>query len=99
MVFSVFAGHGILKLGTQTLVTNEFDEHEKFYKLIDVEHKMRYLSESYTNGYIITVFACCRQLFDYKEMCNGKSKKSVLEIKKSLKKAYSEHSSVFQPRF
>ena len=59
-MISVFAGHGILKLGQQTLVTNEFDEIEGFYKLLDVEHKMRTLSEMYTNGYIITIFACCR---------------------------------------
>ena len=31
VVISVFAGHGILKLGTQTLVTNEYDKEEGFY--------------------------------------------------------------------
>ena len=46
---------------------------------------MRTLSENYTNGYIITIFACCRQLFDHKEMCGGKPKKVANRMKKFVK--------------
>ena len=85
VVISVFAGHGILKLGTQTLVTNEYDKEEGFYELLDVEYKMRTLSELYTNGYIITIFACCRQLYDHKEMKDGKPKRVADRMKKFRK--------------
>ena len=81
VVISVFAGHGILKLGTQWLVTNEFDEYDGFYKLLDVEHKMRNLSEAYTNGYIITIFACCRELYDHTFMCGGIPKETAIHKK------------------
>ena len=46
---------------------------------------MRTLSEMYTNGYIITIFACCRQLYDHKEMCGGKPKKVADRMKKLVK--------------
>ena len=38
---------------------------------------MRALSDSYTNGYIITIFACCRELYDHTTMCNGVTKKQA----------------------
>ena len=60
------------------IVTNEFDDDEKFYKLLDVEYKMRLLSDLYTNGYIITIFACCRELYNHETMCNGVEKKEAL---------------------
>ena len=46
---------------------------------------MRTLSEMYTNGYIITIFACYRQLYDHKEMCGGKPKKVADRMKKLVK--------------
>ena len=46
---------------------------------------MRTLSELYTNGYIITIFACCRQLYDHKEMKDGKPKKVADRMKKFRK--------------
>ena len=63
-------------------MTNEYDEHEQFYKLLDAEHKLRSLSDSYTNGYFITIFACCRELYDHNIMCDGLSK----EFAKSARK-------------
>ena len=55
---------------------------------------MRTLSENYTNGYIITIFACCRQLYDHREMSGGKRKKDANRMKK-LVKLQSE----YEPKF
>ena len=43
LVFLLFAGHGILKDGMQTLVLNEFDD-KSFYNLFKAEHEVRSLS-------------------------------------------------------
>ena len=76
LVVSVFAGHGILKNGTQTLVLNEYDQESEFYKLLEAEHKMRLLSDMYSNSYIIAIFACCREIFDFETMAECADKNS-----------------------
>ena len=76
-MISVFAGHGILKNGTQTLVLNEYDTDGEFYKLLDAEHKMRLLSDMYSNSYIIAIFACCREIFDFDHMAECLDKRSL----------------------
>ena len=90
VIISVFAGHGILKNGTQTLVLNEFDETTQFYKLLDAEHKMRLLSDMYCNSYIIAIFACCREIFDYESMTDCSDSKSPRN-KPTLDKSKSEY--------
>ena len=66
----LFAGHGIMKNGTQCLVLNEFDENTKFYKLLPAEDKIRLFGMSFQNSYNIAVFACCRELWNHDEMLN-----------------------------
>ena len=65
IVILLFAGHGILKDGMQTLVLNEYDQKSGFYKLFKAEDTVRKLSYALNlNSYFICCFACCRELFD-----------------------------------
>ena len=65
LVILLFAGHGILKDGQQTLVLNEFDSGSGFYKLFKAEDTIRKLSYATSlNSYFICIFACCRELFN-----------------------------------
>ena len=71
IVILLFAGHGILKDGMQTLVLNEYDSKTGFYKLFKAEDTVRKLSAVFNlNSYFICSFACCRELFDA-EMMKG----------------------------
>ena len=58
-VIKLYAGHGILKGGVQTIVINEF-EKKGFYKLYDAEGAVRLIARMNPNAYMITIFACCR---------------------------------------
>ena len=50
--------------GQQNLLYNEFDNNQKFYRLLRAEAKLRTFAEIYPNSYIISIFACCRQMYD-----------------------------------
>ena len=63
MIF-LFAGHGLMQEGQQVLLYNEFDARDKFYRLLRAEAKLRTFAEIYPNSYIISIFACCRQMHD-----------------------------------
>ena len=56
----LFAGHGIMKDGMQTLVLNQYCERTQFYKLLLVEKAIRGWAVNYPNAYVIAIFACCR---------------------------------------
>ena len=60
LVIFLFAGHGLMVEGQQNLLYNEFDNREKFYRLLRAEAKLRTFAEIYPNSYIISIFACCR---------------------------------------
>ena len=64
----LFAGHGILKLGMQTIMVNEFDPKKGFYKLYNAEETIRVMANNNSNSYMITIFACCRQLYNGDKM-------------------------------
>ena len=64
LLVCLFAGHGILKDGMQSMLLNEYDENTGFYRLLCAEAKLRLWSEIYPNAYILGIFACCRQIFD-----------------------------------
>ena len=68
LVIFLFACHGVLYEGNQSIVLNEYDNSTKWYKLFAVEKKLRMWAEIYPNAYIIGIFACCRQLWDSEEM-------------------------------
>ena len=64
LVVCMFAGHGILKDGMQTLVLNEFDRKTQFYQLFKAEDLIRQVASVYSkNSYFIAIFACCRELY------------------------------------
>ena len=67
----LFAGHGLLKDGQQVLVMNEYDESTRFYKLFKAENKLRTWALIFPNAYLISIFACCRQIYE-KEKMEGK---------------------------
>ena len=68
LIVFLFAGHGILRDGTQYLVYNEWNPRERFYHMFAAEGKLRQWAEIYPHAYIIGLFACCRQLYDQKKM-------------------------------
>ena len=79
LIVTLYAGHGMLKDGMQTLLTNEFDEKKGFYKMILAETWARDWAR-YTNTYVICFFACCRQLYSDKRYVN--SQEAVNQKKK-----------------
>ena len=76
LLFFLFACHGILKDGQQNIVINEYDPEKEFYKLYGAEYKVRYWAENFPNSYIISIFACCRQLWDDIKMSGHIEKES-----------------------
>ena len=61
LVVYILAGHGIQRDGNQTLLTNEFDKQQKFYKCYPVEKLMRIRAKNYANSFHLGIFACCRE--------------------------------------
>ena len=80
LVMFLFAGHGFIKQGRQVLVTNEYDERQKFYKVIQAELIVRRFSENEKNVYNVTIFACCRCFFDPNRHKDFPSKKSLDDL-------------------
>ena len=68
LIIYLFAGHGVLMDGMQAYVLNEWDPSNKYYKIFNAEKKVRALAESYYNTYNISIFACCRMLYNSKTM-------------------------------
>ena len=64
LILFVFAGHGMNASGQQVLLVNEFDKPSNFYKKLDVEAKIRTMSEACPNTYSLAFFACCREIYD-----------------------------------
>ena len=60
LIICLFAGHGVLKDGMQTMMYNVYDRKNGFYKFMNAEKKMRGWAQIYPNAYIIGIFACCR---------------------------------------
>ena len=83
LLFSLFAGHGMIHNNMQVLLCNELDPKTKFYKLFPVEELLRDLAAKYRNVYIVTLFACCRQKFDL-ELCCLFDQSEVQEHKDNL---------------
>ena len=59
----LFAGHGMIRDGVQCFVLNEFHKAVGYYKLDAVETNIRGISNQCKNGYIVGIFACCREIF------------------------------------
>ena len=61
MVFHFFAGHGMMKNGSQCVLLNEFDKEENFYKTFSPEAAIRSNARYRSNTYHVAVFASCRE--------------------------------------
>ena len=60
LVIFLFAGHGMIKDGSQVLLYNEFDKKTGYYKMLRAEKKIRHWAEIFPNSYLIGIYACCR---------------------------------------
>ena len=81
-----FACHGIDRNSQQNLVLNEYDEKTEFYRLMQIEYRIRYLSEQLPNGYFVAFFACCRELFSPNRHCGCVQAKSNLDAEVEFQK-------------
>jgi hypothetical protein len=55
-----YSGHGMTFAGEQVLLSNEFDEKNEWYKMINVESLVRNSAEFCPNVYFLPVFICDR---------------------------------------
>ena len=53
----------MIRDGVQCFVLNEFHKAVGYYKLDAVETNIRGISNQCKNGYIVGIFACCREIF------------------------------------
>ena len=63
----------------QSLLFNELDKRTGFYKMLHAESVIRNMAENFSNSYMITIFACCRQLYNPMKMkdCIAKSEFAI----------------------
>ena len=60
----LFAGHGMVEAGQQTVVINEYFPREKYYRRYKAEYFVRLYAKKYVNTHHLCIFACCRQIFN-----------------------------------
>ena len=58
-----FASHGMIQDGRQVILVNELNQMKGFYKFYGAEENMRTAARSFSNSYIVGIFACCREIF------------------------------------
>ena len=63
-VITLFSGHGFVKNSSQHYLLNEFCSREKYYKSVKIEAILRTMAKNCMNSYIISIFACCRIVYD-----------------------------------
>ena len=73
LIFCVFASHGMIQCGRQTILINEFDKATGFYKLIGAEENIRSAAQRNSNAYFVCIFACCREILLRKNHSGGMS--------------------------
>ena len=62
LILRCFACHGMIQDGRQIILTNEFEKSRQFYKVLGVEQNIRENARNFSNAYLITIFACCREI-------------------------------------
>ena len=77
----LYAGHGMIKEGSQCIILNHFDEKQEFYRLRPVEKDIRLISGTYKNSYLVGIFACCREIFIPNKHCKCVKAADVAEAK------------------
>ena len=66
----LYAGHGMIRDGSQNLLLNQFDKARGFYKFAVIEKDIRTTSAKYKNSYIVGIVACCREIYVKERHCN-----------------------------
>ena len=66
----LFAGHGMIFEGRQTLLLNQFDKKREFYWLDPIEQNFRNASSICKNSYLVGIVACCREIFIKERHCD-----------------------------
>ena len=64
LILYVLAGHGMNVKGQQVVLLNEFDKQSNWYKMLNVEAKIRVIAQMNPNSYQLAFFACCREIYD-----------------------------------
>ena len=64
LVFYIFACHGIVDSGKQTVMVNDFNKRTRYYHLYGAEHELRLWATKHSNSYLIGIFACCREMYN-----------------------------------
>ena len=80
LVIYLFAGHGILRDGMQSVLLNEYMKKDQFYRMFRAEAIIRMQASQYPNSYIIGIFACCRQLYNQNRMTGMISKEEAEKL-------------------
>ena len=58
-----FACHGMIQDGRQVILVNEHSKKKGFYQFFGAEENMRMATQTFSNAYIVGIFACCREIF------------------------------------
>ena len=65
----VFACHGGMQNGLQTVIVNQYCRKTRYYKLWHVENLIRQLARKYPSSFHVGIFACCREVLENKTDC------------------------------
>ena len=60
----LFAAHGMVEAGQQTVLINEYFPREKYYRRYKAEYFVRLYARKYVNTHHLCIFACCRQIYN-----------------------------------
>ena len=71
LVAYIFAGHGIVELGEQRMVLNDFKKSSGFYWCYNVEAMIRNFARQFQNSFHLAFYACCRETYDPARHCGG----------------------------
>ena len=82
-----FASHGMIQDGRQVILVNELNQIKGFYKFYGAEENMRTAARSFSNAYIVGIFACCREIFLVTQHsgCISLAQKKELDEQKRLR--------------
>ena len=78
----MFAGHGMVHNGAQTVLVNELDPKTGYYRLLLVEQVMRAMSNNFKCSFHLAFLPCCREIYNKDKHCNcfGPTKEKATEF-------------------
>ena len=86
LAFFCYSSHGMIQDGRQVILVNQHSKAKGFYRLFGAEQNMRTAVMTYSNAYIVGVFACCREIFlvSQHSECISLADKNEIYLKKRL---------------